>query len=73
MMSSVGIGGLEMSHACAAPYLREIPQDRLGARHLFGRAVRHDQKSVSLHSAFIGDRAVPRNAAAVEQPRYQTN
>src|SRR5271166_5312840 len=42
-------------------------QDRLSARHLFGRAVRHDQKPVSLHGTLVREHAVLRNAAAIER------
>src|SRR5208282_3936189 len=45
----------------------EGPQDRFSARHFFGRAVRHDEKPVSLHGALVRDHAVLRNAAAIER------
>src|SRR5208282_6754350 len=45
----------------------EGPQDRLSACHLFGRAVRHDEKPVSLHGTLVREHAVRRNAAAIER------
>jgi hypothetical protein len=42
-------------------------QDRSGARHFFGRAIRHHEKSIGLERSLVVDHVVLRNARVKER------
>ena len=48
-------------------------QDRSGARHLFGRSVRHDDKSIGLERSLVMDYVILRNARVEERGAQRTD